>query len=72
MKLRPEADKAESSDSLSQSQSSINEGRIYVFTPEGHVVDLPVGATPLDFAYYVHTVLVIAVAVPKLTVELRR
>ncbi|WP_461481857.1 GTP diphosphokinase [Porticoccus sp.] len=29
--------------------------RIYVFTPEGHVVDLPVGATPLDFAYRVHT-----------------
>ena len=29
--------------------------RIYVFTPEGHVVDLVHGATPLDFAYYVHT-----------------
>lgn len=29
--------------------------RIYVFTPEGHVVDLPQGATPLDFAYRVHT-----------------
>lgn len=29
--------------------------RIYVFTPEGHVVDLMSGATPLDFAYYVHT-----------------
>jgi len=29
--------------------------RIYVFTPEGHVVDLVNGATPLDFAYYVHT-----------------
>ena len=29
--------------------------RIYVFTPEGHVVDLPHNATPLDFAYRVHT-----------------
>ncbi len=29
--------------------------RIYVFTPDGHVVDLVQGATPLDFAYYVHT-----------------
>ncbi len=29
--------------------------RIYVFTPEGHVVDLPQGSTPLDFAYRVHT-----------------
>lgn len=29
--------------------------RIYVFTPEGHVVDLPNSATPLDFAYHIHT-----------------
>jgi GTP pyrophosphokinase len=29
--------------------------RIYVFTPDAAVVDLPVGATPVDFAYTVHT-----------------
>ncbi|MCK0537692.1 GTP diphosphokinase [Alcanivorax quisquiliarum] len=29
--------------------------RVYVFTPEGHVVDLEAGATPVDFAYQVHT-----------------
>jgi GTP pyrophosphokinase len=29
--------------------------RIYVFTPRGDVIDLPRGATPLDFAYHVHT-----------------
>ena len=29
--------------------------RAYVFTPNGDVVDLPAGATPLDFAYSVHT-----------------
>ena len=29
--------------------------RIYVFTPQGDVVDLPVGSTPIDFAYQVHT-----------------
>ena len=29
--------------------------RVYVFTPEGHVVNLPNGATPLDFAYHIHT-----------------
>jgi GTP pyrophosphokinase len=28
---------------------------IYVFTPQGRVIDLPVGATPVDFAYHVHT-----------------
>ena len=45
----------ESQDSASHSQQTVSDDRIYVFTPEGHVVDLPVGATPLDFAYYVHT-----------------
>ena len=29
--------------------------RVYVLTPQGRVVDLPQGATPLDFAYAVHT-----------------
>ncbi|MCX6740615.1 MAG: RelA/SpoT family protein [Candidatus Parcubacteria bacterium] len=29
--------------------------RIFVFTPKGDVIDLPKGATPIDFAYYVHT-----------------
>jgi GTP pyrophosphokinase len=29
--------------------------RIYALTPRGEIVDLPRGATPLDFAYHVHT-----------------
>ncbi|MCX7928635.1 MAG: RelA/SpoT family protein [Patescibacteria group bacterium] len=29
--------------------------RIFVFSPKGDVYDLPVGATPVDFAYAVHT-----------------
>lgn len=33
----------------------IAQDRIYVFTPEGHVVDLPENATPVDFAFRIHT-----------------
>jgi GTP pyrophosphokinase len=35
--------------------SELLEDRVYVLTPKGEVVDLPAGATPLDFAYHVHT-----------------
>jgi GTP pyrophosphokinase len=31
------------------------EERVYVLTPQGNVVDLPAGATVLDFAYHIHT-----------------
>jgi len=33
----------------------IEQDRIYVFTPDGHVIDLPPAATVLDFAYRIHT-----------------
>ncbi|PVG83044.1 GTP pyrophosphokinase [Nocardioides gansuensis] len=33
----------------------MNQAQVYVFTPRGDVIALPVGATPVDFAYAVHT-----------------
>jgi len=31
------------------------EERVYVLTPQGRVIDMPAGATALDFAYHIHT-----------------
>ena len=36
-------------------KSDVFEDRVYVFTPRGDIIDLPSGATPIDFAYMVHT-----------------
>ena len=48
-------DLGESGNLVEQLRSDVGGDRIYVFTPEGHVVDMPRGATPLDFAYKIHT-----------------
>ncbi len=47
-----EGDAKEYMDTLSK---DIFEANVYVFTPKGKVIDLPVGSTPIDFAYRVHT-----------------
>lgn len=36
-------------------QKDIFEANVYVMTPRGRVIDLPPGATPIDFAYRIHT-----------------
>ena len=42
-------------DFLESMRSELFEDRVYALTPKGEVVDLPRGATPLDFAYNVHS-----------------
>jgi GTP pyrophosphokinase len=46
---------ADAGEWLQQFKSSLFTDTIYVLTPQGKVVDLPRGATPVDFAYAVHT-----------------
>jgi len=42
-------------DFLDEVRAGLFEDRVYALTPKGEVVDLPPLATPLDFAYHVHT-----------------
>jgi GTP pyrophosphokinase len=46
---------AEQGDMLEQFRSELFQDKVFVLTPQGKVIDLPKGATPLDFAYTLHT-----------------
>ena len=46
---------ADSGDLLEQFKSELFQDKVYVLTPQGKVIDLPAGATPIDFAYTLHT-----------------
>lgn len=50
--LEPASD---DSDLLDQIRDDVFEDRVYAVSPKGDIVELPAGATPLDFAYHVHT-----------------
>ncbi|MBX3702797.1 MAG: bifunctional (p)ppGpp synthetase/guanosine-3',5'-bis(diphosphate) 3'-pyrophosphohydrolase [Steroidobacteraceae bacterium] len=53
--LVPAAEAESDSDFLTRVRADLFEDRVYALTPRGEVVDLPAGATPIDFAYHVHT-----------------
>ena len=36
-------------------KSEVFKDRVYILTPQGDIMDLPAGSTPIDFAYHVHT-----------------
>jgi RelA/SpoT family (p)ppGpp synthetase len=46
---------ADNVDITEELKHQVIEDRVYVFTPKGDIFDLPVGSTPLDFAYYIHS-----------------
>ncbi|MEK9825009.1 MAG: RelA/SpoT family protein, partial [Methylotenera sp.] len=48
-------DVSDSGDMLEQFNSELFQDRVYVLTPQGKVIDLPQGATPIDFAYALHS-----------------
>jgi GTP pyrophosphokinase len=48
-------DVADSADWVAQFKRAALDDTIYVMTPQGRVIDLPAGSTPIDFAYRVHT-----------------
>ena len=46
---------ADAGEWVEQFKTELFQDRVYVLTPQGKVIDLPQGATPLDFAYAVHS-----------------
>ncbi|MFA5513542.1 MAG: RelA/SpoT family protein [Sphaerochaetaceae bacterium] len=55
-KLKSWSSEIEESESfLDDIKGELLKDTIYVFTPKGHIVELPTNATALDFAYQIHT-----------------
>ena len=48
-------DKMSSEDFVNSVKDEVLNNSIYCFTPKGDVIELPKGATPIDFAYKIHT-----------------
>ena len=48
-------DKMSSEEFVNSVKDEVLNNNIYVFTPKGDVMELPKGATPVDFAYAIHT-----------------
>ncbi|HEY4502003.1 MAG TPA: HD domain-containing protein [Candidatus Paceibacterota bacterium] len=53
--LQELGEEAEDPDFESALKTDIFTHRVFIFTPKGDVVDLPVNCTPLDFAYAIHS-----------------
>jgi GTP pyrophosphokinase len=49
------ADKKQYMKAFDEVKIDVFKDRIFVFTPQGDVIDLPETATPIDFAYHIHS-----------------
>lgn len=54
-KIQKELDQENFMERLDELKLDMFQDRIFVFTPNGDVIDLPEGSTPVDFAYAVHS-----------------
>src|SRR5438876_9740188 len=55
MDTTAQADEADPREFMKTFRMDVFGDEVYVFTPKGEVKTLPAGATPIDFAYAVHT-----------------
>ncbi|MBU4314876.1 RelA/SpoT family protein [Patescibacteria group bacterium] len=55
IKIQKELEEEDFMNRLDELKLDMFQDRIFVFTPNGDVFDLPSGSTPIDFAYHVHT-----------------
>ena len=53
--MESQADEADPREFMKTSRTDLFDEEVYVFTPQGEVKSLPAEATPIDFAYAVHT-----------------
>ncbi|MDQ1300304.1 MAG: pyrophosphokinae [Chloroflexota bacterium] len=52
---QPVQENANGSEFMAAVREDLFQDRVYILTPKGEIVDLPAGATPVDFAYQIHS-----------------
>lgn len=53
--IKSQKDTPDAKEFLEAVKGNMVSGVVYVFTPEGDIVELPLNSTPVDFAYNIHT-----------------
>lgn len=48
-------DKVDNEDFFKNLETELSNEEMYVYTPKGDIIELPVGSTPIDFAYKIHS-----------------